>query len=105
VRVPVAGGGWFRQLPLAVTRRGLAAVLAEGLPAMFYLHPWELDPGQPRLPVPWITRVRHYRGLAQAEARLEHLLRAFPFTSVASVLPPDGLLVRAPAAPTREAAA
>lgn len=105
VRVPVAGGGWFRQLPLAVTRRGLAAVLAEGLPAMFYLHPWELDPGQPRLPVPWITRVRHYRGLAQAEARLEHLLRAFPFTSVAAVLPSDGLADRAPAGPSQEVAA
>jgi hypothetical protein len=105
VRVPVAGGGWFRQLPLAVTRRGLAAVLAEGLPAMFYLHPWELDPGQPRLPVPWITRVRHYRGLAQAEARLERLLRDFPFTSVAAVLPSDGLADRAPAGPSQEVAA
>jgi polysaccharide deacetylase family protein (PEP-CTERM system associated) len=91
VRVPVAGGGWFRQLPLAVTRRGLAAVLAEGLPAMFYLHPWELDPGQPQLPVPWFTRVRHYRGLAETAGRLERLLQQFPFTSVASILLPQDL--------------
>jgi hypothetical protein len=72
---------------------------------MFYLHPWELDPGQPRVPVPWITRVRHYRGLAQAEARLERLLRDFPFTSVAAVLPSDGLADRAPAGPSQEVAA
>jgi hypothetical protein len=55
--------------------------------------------------VPWITRVRHYRGLAQAEARLERLLRDFPFTSVAAVLPSDGLADRAPAGPSQEVAA
>ena len=81
VRVPVAGGGWFRQLPLGVIERGLASVLREGMPAVFYIHPWEVDAEQPRLDVPLLTRIRHYRGLDVAEQRLRTLLRAFPFRS------------------------
>jgi polysaccharide deacetylase family protein (PEP-CTERM system associated) len=80
-RVPVAGGGWFRQLPLPVIRRGLAAVLAEGMPAVFYIHPWEIDPDQPRLAVDLLTRVRHYRGLEAAERRLRSLLATWRFES------------------------
>lgn len=85
VRVPVAGGGWFRQLPLGVIRRGLAASLAQGVPAVFYIHPWEIDPGQPRLPVSSVTRIRHYRGLAAAESRLRSLLSRFSFRSFAQL--------------------
>lgn len=81
VRVPVAGGGWFRQLPLWVIQRGLGAVLTAGRPAVFYIHPWEIDPGQPRLPVGLLTRIRHYRGLAAAESRLRTLLRTWRFDS------------------------
>lgn len=84
-RVPVAGGGWFRQLPLAVIRRGLAAVLADGMPAVFYIHPWEIDPAQPRMNVGMVTRVRHYRGLSQAESRLRELLNMWRFESFASL--------------------
>ena len=84
-RIPVAGGGWFRQLPLSVITRGLRAVLREGMPAVFYIHPWEIDPGQPRLSVSLITRLRHYRGLAAAEDRLTHLLKAFRFQSFAQL--------------------
>lgn len=80
-QVPVAGGGWFRQFPAWVTTSGLARVLREGRPAVFYLHPWEVDPGQPRLPVGPLTRIRHYRGLASCADRLERLLRRFPFQS------------------------
>ena len=54
-----------------------------GEAGMFYVHPWEIDPDQPRLDLPWLTRTRHYRGLARTEGRLERLLAAFPFTSVA----------------------
>jgi polysaccharide deacetylase family protein (PEP-CTERM system associated) len=81
VRVPVAGGGWFRQLPLWVIQRGLGAVLTAGRPAVFYIHPWEIDPGQPRLPVGLLTRIRHYRGLAATESRLRTLLRTWRFDS------------------------
>lgn len=81
-RVPSAGGGYLRQLPLAVIRRGFCQATARGVPAMFYIHPWELDPQQPRLEVPPLTRLRHYRGLASTEERLERLLAEFRFTSV-----------------------
>lgn len=84
-RVPVAGGGWFRQFPLGVIRRGIEAVLAAGVPAVFYIHPWELDPDQPRLPVGLVTRVRHYRGLAAAERRLRELLATWRFESFAAI--------------------
>jgi polysaccharide deacetylase family protein (PEP-CTERM system associated) len=80
-RVPVAGGGWFRQLPLWVIQQGLGAVLRAGRPAVFYIHPWEIDPGQPRLPVGAITTIRHYRGLRAAESRLRTLLHTWRFTS------------------------
>lgn len=87
-RVPVAGGGWFRQLPLPVIRKGLGAVLASGMPAVFYIHPWEIDPDQPRLSVKFLTRVRHYRGLAAAESRLRTLLGSWRFTSFAGLMQP-----------------
>ena len=50
---------------------------------MFYIHPWEVDPGQPRLAAPLLTRIRHYRGLGRTLPRLERLLAEFRFTSVA----------------------
>lgn len=85
VNVPVAGGGWFRQFPGWVTEQGLAAVLREGQPAVFYLHPWEVDPGQPRMAVSPVTRIRHYRGLAQCADRLQHLMQRFAFRSFRSL--------------------
>ena len=48
----------------------------------FYIHPWELDPAQPRLPVSWLTRVRHYTGLRRTAERLDRLLGDFRFTAV-----------------------
>lgn len=86
VNVPVAGGGWFRQFPLWVIRRGLGAALQQGQPAVFYLHPWEVDPGQPRLEVGAVTRVRHYRGLGACAARLEKLLTTYRFQSFESFI-------------------
>jgi hypothetical protein len=47
-----------------------------------YIHPWELDPDQPRVATPLLTRVRHYRGLAEVAGRLQRLLSEFRFTSV-----------------------
>ena len=82
LRLPAAGGGWFRQLPYALTRSGFLRCEAEGKPGMFYIHPWELDPDQPRIPVPLLQRIRHYRGLGRMEDRLSRLLREFRFTSV-----------------------
>lgn len=76
---PLAGGGWFRLLPYAAFRTALRrALTAERQPAIFYTHPWEIDPGQPRVPGAGPrARFRHYTGLAATEARLRHLLRDF----------------------------
>ena len=48
--LPVTGGAYFRLYPYAVTRANIAASLREGRPTVFYLHPWELDPGHPLVP-------------------------------------------------------
>jgi len=72
---PVAGGGWFRLLPLAVTRRAIARINAEGQPAIVYLHPWELDPDEPPVPgAPALSRFRHRVNVDRTEARLRLLL-------------------------------
>jgi len=84
--IPAAGGGYLRQFPLAVIRRAFAEADAKRTPATFYIHPWEIDPDQPRLPVSWLTRVRHYRGLSRTLGRIEQLLSAFRFVSIASRL-------------------
>jgi polysaccharide deacetylase family protein (PEP-CTERM system associated) len=76
---PCAGGGWFRLLPYAVSRWALRRINHhEGQPALFYFHPWELDPGQPRPPgLGMKTRVRHYLNLNRMEHRLARLLGDF----------------------------
>jgi polysaccharide deacetylase family protein (PEP-CTERM system associated) len=86
VTLPAGGGAYFRLLPYALVRAALRASERRGAAATFYLHPWELDPGQPRLPVPWSTRVRHYGGLTWVAGRLARLLSDFRFTAVADTL-------------------
>jgi hypothetical protein len=58
----------------------------EGRPAIFYIHPWEIDPDQPRLPGSWLSRFRHYRNLGETEGRLERLVSNFAFASLVEVL-------------------
>ena len=85
--LPVAGGGYFRILPYAWTRWGMRRVnRVEGQPAVFYLHPWEIDPGQPRLPAGLLGQFRHYRNLHRTEARLRSLMRDFSFGPLETVL-------------------
>jgi polysaccharide deacetylase family protein (PEP-CTERM system associated) len=87
VNLPIAGGGYFRLLPYAWTKWGIERVnRLERQPVVFYTHPWELDPDQPRMAVGPATRVRHYRGLARTARRLGRLLHDFQFDSVMSVL-------------------
>ncbi len=87
VNLPVGGGGYFRLLPYGWTKRGIRRLNdVEGQPAVFYLHPWELDPGQPRLNVGLATRIRHYHNLAKTEGRLRELLKDFRFGPVRDVL-------------------
>jgi len=80
MNLPVAGGGYFRLLPYWWTRWGIRRVNErERQPAVFYLHPWELDPDQPRLQASAVSRFRHYRNLSKTEARLRRLLQDFRF--------------------------
>ena len=83
LRVPAGGGGYFRQLPYGLCSGALAQSAAQDTPGVFFIHPWEVDPAQPRLDVPWLTRIRHYRGLSRTAPRLERLLGEYSFTSVA----------------------
>lgn len=83
---PVAGGGYFRILPYAYVRWGLKSfVRSERQAGMFYIHPWEIDPEQPRLEASWRSRFRQYTGLAKAEKSLERILRDFAFAPVRQV--------------------
>jgi polysaccharide deacetylase family protein (PEP-CTERM system associated) len=85
--LPIAGGGYFRILPYWWTRWGINRVnRREGRPAIFYLHPWEIDPEQPRLGAGALSRFRHYRNLEQTENRLRQLLSDFSFAPIARVL-------------------
>lgn len=87
LNLPVAGGGYFRILPYAWTHWGIERINhLERRPAVFYLHPWEIDPAQPRLPAGWLGRFRHYRNLHKTEERLRRLLQDFHFASMACVL-------------------
>jgi polysaccharide deacetylase family protein (PEP-CTERM system associated) len=78
---PVAGGGYLRMLPFWYTRAGVESAWREGLPVVSYVHPWELDPDQPRLNVPLKSRLRHYTGLKRTEAHLRKLLSLDRFLS------------------------
>lgn len=79
VNLPCGGGGYLRLLPMAWTRWALTRVRQEGShPAVFYIHPWELDPDQPRpAGLDWRTRLRHYRNLARTRARLSEIVARF----------------------------
>ncbi|MBV1800014.1 XrtA system polysaccharide deacetylase [Siccirubricoccus sp. G192] len=77
--LPCAGGGWFRLLPYGLFRAGLRRVnTAEARAGIFYFHPWEVDPGQPRVQAAGrLSRFRHYTGLGSMAARLDRLLQDF----------------------------
>jgi polysaccharide deacetylase family protein (PEP-CTERM system associated) len=84
---PVAGGGYFRILPYEWTRWGISRInRLEQRAAIFYIHPWEIDPGQPRLSGSLMSRFRHYRNLDQTESRLRRLVADFAFGPMTQVL-------------------
>ncbi len=85
--LPVGGGGYFRLLPLAWATAGIRRVnRREGGPLMFYFHPWELDACQPRPPMRWDYRLRHYVGIDREAGKLARLFRHLPFTTAREVL-------------------
>ncbi|MEO6152285.1 MAG: XrtA system polysaccharide deacetylase [Croceibacterium sp.] len=78
-RVAAGGGGFFRVLPYGFSRWAIRQVnRREGRPAIFYFHPWEIDPGQPRVAgAPLKSRLRHYTKLEQMAPKLRQLVREF----------------------------
>ena len=91
--IPVAGGGYFRLFPYRWSRAALSRINErEQKPFIFYLHPWEIDEGQPRVKASFVARFRHYNNITRCAARLKSLLTDFRFTSAADVLASAGLL-------------
>ncbi len=86
INLPVAGGGWLRLLPAAWISAAFSRLNADGRPCMLYFHPWEIDPGQPRIKAPLKSRFRHYLNLRRTEAKLRALFDRHQFTPMRAVL-------------------
>jgi polysaccharide deacetylase family protein (PEP-CTERM system associated) len=87
LQLPVSGGGYFRLMPYWLSAFGLRQINRERrLPFSFYIHPWEIDPAQPRVRGSLLSRFRHYTGLSGCEAKLRRLLSDFRFGTMQEVL-------------------
>jgi len=87
VNLPVAGGGYFRLFPYRLTAWAIHRINEnEAQPAMVYLHPWEIDPEQPRIAASWRSRFRHYQNLQSTEKKLLRLLDDFSWAPMSEVL-------------------
>jgi polysaccharide deacetylase family protein (PEP-CTERM system associated) len=84
--VPVSGGAYFRIYPYRFSRWLMNRVNQSGWPMVFYIHPWELDPSQPKLPLPLRIRATHYHNLHRTEERLGRLLKDFSFGTLQEVV-------------------
>jgi polysaccharide deacetylase family protein (PEP-CTERM system associated) len=84
--MPISGGAYFRIYPYQVTKQAIKSVNRSGQPVTFYLHPWELDPGHPRIDVPRRIALTHYFNLRATERRLRKLLRDFRMAPMKEVL-------------------
>lgn len=85
-RVPAAGGAYFRLLPYQLVHAAFESSTRRGAAATFYIHPWELDPEQPRFQVPLTVRVRHYGALHRTAPRLNRMLASYRFQTIESTL-------------------
>jgi polysaccharide deacetylase family protein (PEP-CTERM system associated) len=87
LRLPIAGGGYLRLLPIETIRKGIAAVnVKEQQPAVVYFHPWEIDPHQPRIKAGLKSTFRHYLNLHRTEGKLVHLFERLQFGTMRQVL-------------------
>jgi polysaccharide deacetylase family protein (PEP-CTERM system associated) len=86
LKLPLAGGAYLRFLPAALFRLGVSQLARADRPTVLYVHPWELDPEQPRQDVSWPVRVNHYHNLGRTEARLARLLASHRFRPMSQVL-------------------
>jgi polysaccharide deacetylase family protein (PEP-CTERM system associated) len=85
---PVAGGGYFRLFPYSIIKKGLTRInRIEGMPFIFYLHPWELDDEQLRInSTSMLSKFRHYVNLDKTETRFRRLLMDFDFSSIREIM-------------------
>jgi polysaccharide deacetylase family protein (PEP-CTERM system associated) len=86
--IPAAGGAYFRIYPYALTAANLRDAERRGQSAVFYIHPWELDPGHPIVPFHWKAWATHYWGLGRTVPRLGRLLGEFRFGTLEAVVAP-----------------
>ena len=86
MRVPTGGGGYFRLFPYPMLRWMLRKVEGAGHPLVMYLHPWELDPNQPKMNGSMLSRFRHYINLHRTQERLSQLLKDFSFAPIRNLL-------------------
>ncbi|MHC5064191.1 MAG: XrtA system polysaccharide deacetylase [Planctomycetota bacterium] len=84
--IPVGGGGYLRLFPLRLITKAIDQSAAEGLPACLYLHPWEVDPEQPRFGLTGLRAFRHYVNLGRTIPKLERLLRQYRFVGLKAAL-------------------
>jgi polysaccharide deacetylase family protein (PEP-CTERM system associated) len=84
--LPMTGGAYFRIYPYAVSRRLMRQANAQGHAVAFYIHPWELDPGHPRISLPRRIALTHYFNLAGTERRLRRLLKEFRFAPMGELV-------------------
>jgi polysaccharide deacetylase family protein (PEP-CTERM system associated) len=85
-KLPVSGGGYFRLYPYQFTKWALESLNKSGKGFVFYLHPWEVDPKQPKIKTNLLSRFRHYNNLDICKNRLERLITDFNFTTMRDVL-------------------
>lgn len=85
-RLAAGGGGWFRMFPYQFSRWAFGQVNREARPGIFYFHPWEIDPEQPRVQnAPLKSKLRHYTNLGRMERKLDRILREFSWGRVDAV--------------------
>ena len=94
IQLPTPGGGYFRLLPYSASRMVLRQFEKTGTQFVMYLHPWEIDPDQPRMEGPMVSRFRHYLNLKKTEQRLQYLLRDFSFAPIVEVVEPIRQMVQ-----------
>ena len=84
--IPIAGGGYLRLYPYWFVKWAVKRINRQGHPAIFYLHPWEIDPFQPRQEVSFFKKLRHYSNISGTEGKIRALIRDFQFAPVREVL-------------------
>ena len=89
--IPVAGGGYFRLYPFWLSNYFYASMNKRKQSFVFFMHPWEIDPEQPRVKASWLSKFRHYNNLDKCEERLSRLLNNFRFTTMKEKLSEQGL--------------